>query len=75
MIVKENVFWNWAFSDFLSNALRGVLAEYIIAHALDCTEKLRNQWNEYDLETKSDIKIEVKSSAYLQAWSQKKHSV
>jgi len=31
--------WQWSFSDVLSNATRGVLAEYIIARALGLGEK------------------------------------
>lgn len=67
-------FWQWAFSDFMSNALRGVLAEYIVACAADCTHCSRTEWNAYDLQTKSGLKIEVKSAAYLQSWEQKKPS-
>ena len=66
-------FWKWAFSDFMSNALRGVLAEYIVATAVGCVSP-RTEWDAYDLVTEDDLKIEVKSSAYLQAWEQKKHS-
>ncbi|WXL26985.1 hypothetical protein WG219_05850 [Ectopseudomonas mendocina] len=64
-------FWRWAFSDVLNNALRGVLAEYIVASALDCNHGVRTQWDAYDLKTASGIRIEVKSAAYLQSWGQK----
>jgi hypothetical protein len=64
-------FWSWAFSDFLSNALRGVLAEYIVAKALQCSTASRVEWDAYDLETPSGLRIEVKSAAYLQTWQQK----
>jgi hypothetical protein len=33
-------------------------------------EKPREEWDAYDLVTKNGIKIEVKSSAYLQSWKQ-----
>ncbi len=36
--------------DFMSNALRGVLAEYIVACAADCTHCSRTEWNAYDLD-------------------------
>jgi len=75
MMVKEQDFWKWAYSDFMSNALRGVLSEYIIATALNITDKPRIEWDAYDLKTTDGIKIEVKSSAYIQSWPQKKHSV
>lgn len=67
-------FWQWAFSDFLSNSLRGVLAEYLVAQALGGTHKPRVEWDAYDLQTAEGIKLEVKSSAYLQAWEQKRPS-
>ena len=68
-------FWKWAFSDFLSNSLRGVLAEYIVAHAINCTGQPRTEWDAYDLRAADGTKIEVKSSAYLQSWNQKQHSI
>ena len=72
--IDAPVFWRWAFSDFLSNALRGVLAEYIVASAIGSTQKARSEWDAYDLVTEDGLKIEVKSSAYLQAWRQEKPS-
>lgn len=67
-------FWQWAYSDFLSNALRGVLAEYIVAQATGCTHRFRTEWDAYDLLTDDGIKIEVKSAAYLQSWEQERPS-
>lgn len=67
-------FWQWSSSELLGNALRGVLAEFIIASALDISDKPREEWDAYDLETQSGIKIEVKSSSYLQSWKQQKFS-
>jgi hypothetical protein len=68
-------FWKWSVSDLLSNATRGVLAEFIVACALgiDIT-KPREEWASYDLITKDAVKIEVKSAAYLQSWNQKNYS-
>lgn len=63
-------FWRWAFSDVLNNAQRGVLAEYIVASALDCNHGVRTQWDAYDLKTPAGIRVEVKSAAYLQSWGQ-----
>jgi hypothetical protein len=73
--IEAPEFWQWAFSDFMSNALRGILAEFIVAKAIRCAQKLRTEWDAYDLVTDEGLKIEVKSSAYLQAWEQKRHSV
>jgi len=64
-------FWRWAMSDFVSNAPRGVLAEFIVACALGIKNGVRNPWDAFDLKTRSGIKIEVKSSSYLQFWKQK----
>ncbi len=72
--IDQNDFWRWAYSDFLSNARRGVLAEYIVGMALDCIYNKRLEWDAYDLVTADGIKIEVKSAAYIQTWNQAKHS-
>ncbi len=68
-------FWQWSYSDLLSNALRGVLAEFIVCSAIDLQNTQRIEWNAYDLLTPKGLKIEVKSSAYLQSWTQEKHSL
>lgn len=68
-------FWGWNVSDLVSNATRGILAEYIVARALGIsTSGVRNEWAAYDLITNDGVKIEVKSCAYLQAWFQKRVS-
>ena len=68
-------YWQWANSDLVSNATRGVLAEYIVARAVGIpTEGVRDQWAPYDLETRDGIKLEVKSAAYIQSWSQQRFS-
>jgi hypothetical protein len=60
-------FWQWFASDLANNVIRGVLAEYIVAHALGVANGLRESWAPYDLLSEG-IKIEVKSAAYLQSW-------
>ncbi|KAF5432109.1 hypothetical protein C5S39_04360 [Candidatus Methanophagaceae archaeon] len=67
-------FWQWSASDLVSNALRGILAEYIVAHALDLADAVRFEWDAYDLLLPNGIKIEVKSAAYIQSWYQKGYS-
>jgi len=37
---------------------------------LGITDKPREEWNAYDLTTPTGLKIEVKSSSYLQSWEQ-----
>lgn len=67
-------FWQWFGSDLLSNTARGILAEFIVAKAPGIADKLRLEWDAYDLLTSDGIKIEVKSAAYIQSWFQKKPS-
>jgi hypothetical protein len=59
-------FWSW-YSNLYENIQRGIFAEYLVAAALDVTEAPRDGWAGYDLDYGHN-KIEVKSSAYLQAW-------
>jgi len=64
-------FWRWSASDLVSNALRGILAEYIVACALGLPEGARVEWDAFDLKTPQGLSLEVKSAAYLQSWQQK----
>ncbi len=66
-------FWQWSVSDLLSNATRGILAEFIVAKSLGLAEDVRTEWDAFDIIYKN-IKIEVKSSAYIQSWQQEKFS-
>jgi hypothetical protein len=72
LILKD--FWQWSSSDLVSNATRGILAEFLVAHALGLNKGIRNEWDPYDLKTETGIKIEVKSAAYVQSWYQHKVS-
>lgn len=74
MLLEKDKFYEWAYSDLLINNQRGHFAEYIVAVALGLTGQKRQEWDPYDLEY-GDIKIEVKSAAYVQGWEQNKHSV
>ena len=69
-------FWQWSVSDLVSNATRGVLAEYIVARALGIPvdTKVRNEWSAYDLKTPDGVTVQVKSAAYIQSWAQKQLS-
>lgn len=64
-------FWRWSASDLVGNAMRGVLAEYIVACALDLPQAVRVEWDAFDLKMADGLTIEVKSAAYLQSWQQK----
>ncbi|SES28241.1 hypothetical protein SAMN05216188_13038 [Lentzea xinjiangensis] len=68
-------FWSWACSDLVGNAMRGVLAEYIVGLALGCVGSgTRLEWDATDLRTGEGLRVEVKSSAYLQSWKQERLS-
>ena len=63
-------FWRWACSDLVGNAMRGVLAEYIVGLALSCVgESVRAEWVAWDLCTQRGTRVEAKSAAYLQTWT------
>lgn len=67
-------FWAWNSSDLLNNTLRGALAEFIVATACGIDiHTARVDWDSYDLKY-GDIRIEVKSAAYVQSWAQKQES-
>ena len=70
-------FWQWGGSDLTNNVWRGVLAEYIVAFAVNCDHQPREEWAGVDLTMEhcgQEIKIEVKSSAFVQTWQQEKYS-
>lgn len=56
------------------NALRGVLAEFLVSRAVGAEGTVRTEWDACDLRTATGVRIEVKSAAYLQRWSQLRHS-
>ena len=67
-------FWRFAMSDLRMNNSRGYLAEFLVAQALGLRDVTRVEWDAYDLLLEGDIRVEVKSSAYLQAWEQRQPS-
>lgn len=71
-------FWQFAMQDLRMNNTRGYLAEFLVATALGL-QVSRIEWDEYDLlwapdDSSDEVRIEVKSSAYVQAWPQKRLS-
>ena len=64
-------YWQWAYSDIIGNTNRGTLAEFIVAKAVGSTAEVRDAWAAYDLKSFTGIRVEVKSSAFLQSWYQK----
>jgi hypothetical protein len=65
-------FWQWACSDLCSNLLRGMAGEFLVAQAVGCAHGTRTEWDALDVITASGIKVEVKTSAYIQTWKQAK---
>ncbi len=60
---------NWCFGNLIENAVRGKVAEFIVAKALGVEIEPRVEWDPVDLYY-SGTTIEIKSSAYLQSWKQ-----
>lgn len=46
-----------------------MLAEFLVHSALETKDVARADWLPFDLTSPSGLRIEVKSSAYLQAWT------
>ncbi len=67
-------FWQWHGSDIMGNALRGVLAEYIVSIDVGCESSAREEWDAHDLISPTGAKIEVKSCSYIQSWAQRELS-
>lgn len=61
-------FWRWAFSDVRDNTTRDVFAEWLVGVALGCAHGVRIGWASHDLTTSDGVRVEVKSTGYLQAW-------
>lgn len=68
-------FWSWAYSDLIRNVNRGVFAEFVVREAMNtqCRNTpprtdFRVSMDAYDLLSPDGIRVEVKSSAYIQAW-------
>jgi len=72
--LQLSAFWRWSSSDLVSNATRGVLAEFLVTSALGLADGVRNQWDAFDLLLADGTRIEVKSAAYLQSWAHAKLS-
>lgn len=66
-------FWAFAVPDLRMNTTRGLLAEYIVWQALEVPHPARVEWDDFDVYA-DGIRVEVKSSAYLQAWAQARPS-
>lgn len=63
-------YWSWSGSDLLSNLQRGVMAEFLVAHALGTAKKPRREWGTFAVRTCEGHGVAVKSAAYWQSWPQ-----
>lgn len=75
--ISISEFWSWAYSDLLNNTLRGVMAEFLVKKSFSFftpLKKMRTDWTPYDLISPSGRRIEVKSAAYLQSWTEDYYS-
>lgn len=67
-------FWCWAYSDLIDNTQRGVMAEFLVYSSLKSSipshdTQIRENWLPFDVMSPSGRRIEVKSAAYIQAWT------
>lgn len=67
-------FWAWAMGNLRLNATRGMLAQFLVARAVDDTRPMDDGWGNFDVLSSAGIRIEVKSSAYLPSWPQRRPS-
>jgi len=65
-----NDFWSFAMSDLRMNNVRGYLAEFLVAKAVGATGR-RVEWDAYDVLSPEGVRIEVKTSGYMQSWRQR----
>lgn len=63
-------FWRWGVANLAGNALRGLVAEFLVARAVHAPATNRVEWDAFDLRTPRGTSIEVKCSGYLQTWAQ-----
>ena len=75
MKFKKEEFWRYAYSDLIDNRNRAAFGEFIVAKAVGATETPYSSWESYDIKSPDGIKIEVKTSAYIQTWKQEKLSI
>ncbi|MFF4093154.1 hypothetical protein ACFYYY_04690 [Streptomyces sp. NPDC001834] len=66
-------FWRYAMPDLRANTPRGLLAEFLVHRAVGA-EQRNAEWESFDVLAPDGLRIEVKTSAYLQAWGQRRLS-
>jgi hypothetical protein len=63
-------FWRWALGDLRMNTARGFLAEFLVAQAVRSQAPIRVEWAAHDVDADDGARLEVKSSGFLQSWTQ-----
>ncbi|MFJ2186710.1 hypothetical protein ACIOJE_01940 [Kitasatospora sp. NPDC087861] len=66
-------FWRYAMPDLRTNTTRGLLAEFLVHRAVGAVQR-NTEWESFDVLTPDGLRIEVKTSAYLQSWGQRRLS-
>ncbi|MFG2915598.1 hypothetical protein ACGF0D_22270 [Kitasatospora sp. NPDC048298] len=66
-------FWRYAMPDLRTNTTRGLLAEFLVHRAVGAVRR-NAEWESFDVLAPNGLRIEVKTSAYLQAWGQRRLS-
>ena len=61
----ESKFWQWFGPSLAEDWMRGVVGEFWVANALGFLNEPREGWKPWDLETKTGVKVEVKTSGCL----------
>jgi len=67
-------FWIWSYSDLIDNTQRGIIAEFLVFSSFNqffprTAPQIRTNWLPFDITSPSGRRIEVKSAAYVQAWT------
>ena len=68
-------FRSWAMGDLRMNTVRGYLVELMVAKAVGSPSPARVEWAPFDVEAADGTRIEVKTTAFLQSWSQTRQSI
>jgi hypothetical protein len=63
-------FWAWTLSDFRTNTVGPMLADFLVARALEAANPTCTEWDAHDVETPDGVEVEVRSAAYVQSCKQ-----
>jgi hypothetical protein len=66
-------FHHWALSGLMSNTTRGMIAEYLVRHAMGLDHEPALEWDYVDIRSQTGT-VEVKFSGFAQSWAQAKLS-